>query len=295
MSALPSLENLRCFLAAAETLNFRRASSIVALTPTAFGARIKQLEEQLGQPLFERTTRRVTLTRAGQALVPEARGAIDQARRCIDIVHEDAEPPARFTLGTRFELGMSWIVPALTPPDVFPTWTIDVHCGSGPEIIDRLTAGDVDTIVTSAPVARAGWEQHVLHSEVYAFVATPELLRDKPLDVEADAVHHVLYDVDRSLPLGRYLLDAPGATLSFGDIRTVGAGAAILAFVQAGRGVGVLPEYMVAPDVAAGRLVRLLPERRLLEDSFRLIYSQRHPLARAFLRLADYLRERPLS
>ncbi len=292
---LPTLDNLRCFVAAAEHLNFRRAAGTVALTPTAFSQRIKQLEEQVGASLFERTTRRVRLTTAGASLLPEARTALTQARRCVEAVHADAEPPARFTLGTRFELGMSWLTPAILElAGAFPTWSVDLYMGSGPDILDRMLVGDVDCVVTSAAWARAGWTQHFLHVETYELVGAPELLADVPLESEADAAQHVLFDVDRALPLTRYLLDGPGPRLEWRDIRTVGAGAAMLRFVLAGQGVAVLPTYMCQQHLDGGRLVRLLAERELLSDTFRLIHASAAPLASTFERLALFLREQPL-
>src|SRR5689334_15642966 len=56
--SLPSIESLRCFFAAAQHLNFRRAASEVGLTATAFSERIRGLERELGCALFARTTRR---------------------------------------------------------------------------------------------------------------------------------------------------------------------------------------------------------------------------------------------
>ena len=61
----------------------------MALTPTAFGQRIKRLEEQIGEPLFERTTRRVTLTEAGLALLPRAQYALEALRECLDVRGSD--------------------------------------------------------------------------------------------------------------------------------------------------------------------------------------------------------------
>ena len=55
----------RCFVTVAETLNFRIASGRVGLSPGAFSVRVKQLEEQLGRELLNRTTRSVRLTDAG--------------------------------------------------------------------------------------------------------------------------------------------------------------------------------------------------------------------------------------
>ena len=72
---LPSVDSLRCFCAAAKFLNFRAAARAVALTPAAFGQRIKQLEDQLGAQLFVRTTRSVRLSAAGLSLVPVAQRA----------------------------------------------------------------------------------------------------------------------------------------------------------------------------------------------------------------------------
>src|SRR6185295_7476366 len=111
---LPALDSLRCFDAAAHLPSFRAAARAVGLTPAALGQRIRQLEELLGAPLFERTTRSVTLTRAGLALIPRAQAALAAANECLHVVQgEAAPPPMEITLGTRFELGLSFVVPEL--------------------------------------------------------------------------------------------------------------------------------------------------------------------------------------
>ena len=79
---LPDLESLRCFHAAAQHLNFRIAARTVGLSPAAFGDRIKRLEQTYDTRLFERTTRRVALTPAGERLWPQARRCLDEAARC---------------------------------------------------------------------------------------------------------------------------------------------------------------------------------------------------------------------
>jgi hypothetical protein len=79
-SVPPSFESLRCFVEAARLLNFRAAARAVALTPAALGQRIAQLEAQIGQTLFHRTTRRVTLSEAGLAPPPTPACAPGAAR-----------------------------------------------------------------------------------------------------------------------------------------------------------------------------------------------------------------------
>src|SRR6266496_3763034 len=110
----PSLESLRCFVEAARLLNFRAAARAVALTPAALGQRIAQLEGQIGKALFHRTTRRVTLSEAGLALLAHAQQALEAADACLRAGRgETGPPPQDLVLGTRHELGMSWIVPML--------------------------------------------------------------------------------------------------------------------------------------------------------------------------------------
>lgn len=290
---LPSVDSLRCFVAAAEQLNFRRAAAEVALTPAALSQRIKQLEDQLDCRLFDRSSRRVALTADGQALLGRARAALQALVQCRDVAGEPAAR-LRFTLGTRFELGMSWLVPSLVELRAsHPSWHIDLAFGSGAEILERLETGRVDAIVTSAPTADADWAAEVLHPEHYAFVGAPALLSEHPLDAPADASTHTLVDIDGDLPLARYLVSVcPG--LSFGSVWRAGTGAAVHALVRAGQGVAVLPRYMVQQDLNAGALVPVLPEVEPLTDTFRLLWRKRSPLAHVLARLAQELRARPL-
>jgi DNA-binding transcriptional LysR family regulator len=78
---------LQFFVAVAEELNFTRAARRTHAVQSTVSASIRALEKTLGAPLFERTTTRVVLTEAGQALLPEARRALDsldQARAAVD-------------------------------------------------------------------------------------------------------------------------------------------------------------------------------------------------------------------
>jgi len=67
------LHQLRCFVAAAEELHFGRAAQRLRMLPAALGRHVKLLEENLGAPLFARTTRAVTLTDDGATLLRDAR------------------------------------------------------------------------------------------------------------------------------------------------------------------------------------------------------------------------------
>src|SRR5690606_3598750 len=98
---------------AARHLSFRVAAREVALSAPAFSDRIRRLEEDLGMELFARTTRRITLTEPGSRLLPRARVVLAEARACVRAVAGEGAAPVELMVGTRFELGLSWLTPSL--------------------------------------------------------------------------------------------------------------------------------------------------------------------------------------
>ncbi len=294
---VPSLENLRCFAAAAQTATFRAAAKRVALTPAALGQRIRQLEAQLGQRLFERTTRSVALTQAGLALLPAARAALDAAAACLAAARGDhAAPEIELTIGTRLELGLSFLVPSHRAlSKACPGLVLHYFFGSGPELLSRVRTRDLECAVTSARFTDPVLASETLHREDYVFVASRVLLRKTPLARFEQARHHTLIDVDDSLPLYRYWQDAAGGEgLSFARVWRVGSAAAIHRCIREGEGVAVLPRYMVQPEIDRGVLVALFPNVKLPCDHFRLVYRRDDPRQSAFTKLAAALRGLPL-
>jgi DNA-binding transcriptional LysR family regulator len=67
------LRHVRYFVAVAETLSFRQASKQLHVSQPSLSVQIKQLEDELGVPLFRRSKRRVEITRAGEVFLSAAR------------------------------------------------------------------------------------------------------------------------------------------------------------------------------------------------------------------------------
>ena len=108
----PDLRQLRYFVAVAEELNFTRAAERLHMAQPPLSAAIRQLEEQLGVELLERTPRQVRLTRAGRLLLDDGRKLLTQSDALFDAVREveraptgtlnvGVAPPARFGIGPR--------------------------------------------------------------------------------------------------------------------------------------------------------------------------------------------------
>jgi DNA-binding transcriptional LysR family regulator len=83
IAAMPSLRQFRQFLAVVETMSFRRAAERLHMAQPPLTAAIRQMEEQLGVRLFERSNRITGLTAAGHVLHEEARRTIAQAERAV--------------------------------------------------------------------------------------------------------------------------------------------------------------------------------------------------------------------
>jgi LysR family glycine cleavage system transcriptional activator len=295
---VPSLENLRCFEAAARAPTFRAAARAVALTPAALGQRIRQLEDQLGIRLFERSSRSVQLTAAGRALLPAVRTTMDAALWCVRTARGEAEPRRiELVVGTRLELGLSFLLPsheAVT--SACPGLNLHYFFGSGPELLGRVRTRELDCAVTSARFTDPELHALPLHREDYVFVGAARLLRRSPLARYEQAAGHTLLDVDPSLPLFRYWHDAAGGqrVIKFQRTWFLGAGAAIHRMVLEEKGVAVLPLYMVRDDLERGTLREVLPSVKPHFDHFRLILRGDDSRRPVFERLAQALLALPL-
>ena len=245
--------------------------------------------------LFDRKKRPPVLTAEGERLLPYARDLLLDASRLSEIVGDPSKTPTyELTIGTRYELGLSWLTPALSYlSEGSSDRTLHLCFGASAFLLNLLRQCRVDAIITSVRLTESGLSYAALHPETYVLVGPPNTRFRRPEDASA----HTLIDIDRSLPLFRYLLDArdDAAPWPFKQGLWMGTIAAIRHRLLEGIGVAVLPEYFVRGDIEAGRLERLLPKHPMHTDAFRLIWREGDPREPALLKLAEELRELPLQ
>src|ERR1700757_4285216 len=86
---MQTLANLESFVRSAETGSFSAAARRLALTPAAVSRNVAMLERNLGVRLFQRSTRKLTLTEAGERLLVEIGGNLDALQAAIASVSND--------------------------------------------------------------------------------------------------------------------------------------------------------------------------------------------------------------
>ena len=291
---LPSIDSLRCFVAAAKLLNFRAAARSVALTPAAFGQRIRQLEEQVGVALFARTTRSVRLTEAGLGMLPNAEKCLLFAGQCTQV--GPAQTAVDIVLGTRHELGLSWVMPQIDELSRAHNLQLHLYFGSGSDLLLRVRTLDIDCAVTSTRFTDPKLDSVRLHREDYVFVGAKELLTRQPLSRVEHAQDHTLIDIDAQLSLFRYWRDAPlgGDRLRFGRIVRFGTIEAMRRRVASGAGIAVLPAYLVRRELKSGALKKVFPSVVPTHDWFRLVFRADDARRSIYEAMAASMLQRPL-
>lgn len=295
MTDLPDLESLRCFVLAATHASFRTAARKAALSPAAFGARIRRLEEQLGQRLFARTTRRVGLTPRGAELLPQAKACLDEAERCAEPLDGGKPVPFDLVVGSRFDVGLRWVVPAFGPLErERPERRLHAAFGDVGDLMPRVFRDEVHCVLTTARLTETNLASMTFREIEYVLVATPALVKKNPLSRPEDAERHTLIDFDEDLPLFRFFSEArPGKEAwRFARVQYLSIIAAVRARVLEGVGVAVLPVFLVGDDIAKGKLKVLFRETKLKSNVLRAVWRKGHPYETEIRELATELAAR---
>jgi DNA-binding transcriptional LysR family regulator len=280
MNALP------LFLATAEELSFSAAARRLGLSPSAAGKAISRLEAQLGVALFHRTTRRVRLTSEGELLLERARVIRDAWRDAeAQLAAGRDEPRGRLRVALP-AIGHRLLAPHLPAFAAhYPHVELDLDLDD--RIVD-LAANRIDVSIRSGPLEDSTHHARRLGSFRFLLVAAPAYLaaRGAPRSMAALAEHSQIRfrfpGSERLQPwrLANSLDGAVGAP-SFACTSMEG----VLAAALAGLGVAQAPEFLVADDIAQGRLIPVLP-REMGEGIFWLVWPQsshRAPKLRAFV------------
>ncbi|MCC7394683.1 MAG: LysR family transcriptional regulator [Sphingomonadaceae bacterium] len=287
---IPDFEGWSYFSAVAEHGGFRAAAAALGLSPATVTKGVARLEARIGMALFYRTSRQISLTLAGEALVEQARAMVAAGVAAQEMAMEDARTlsgPIRLT--APLSLGMTCLAVPLS--DFLATHrAVDIDLiltdaradlvADGIDIALRIAA-HVDSSLRSQTIAPVTL-QMVAAPDYLARHGTPTHPRELASDLARELAHELTGDhgAHRVLGYGHARRDTP-ITLSHpthgthvvqpnGPLHT-NNGEAMLPLLRAGLAIGQLPLFLIRDDLARGTLVQILPEWQSVPMTLRLL------------------------
>jgi LysR family glycine cleavage system transcriptional activator len=287
MSKLPPLTAIRAFEAAARLGSFTQAAVELGLTQAAVSYQVKQLEDRVGAPLFLRQARKVVLSEAGKRLAPAVADAFQRLTLAFDALKNSDENVLSLTAVSTF--CTNWLVPRLgtfqmAHPD------IAVRLDMSTRWVD-FAREEFDLGIRSGRGEWPGLAVHRLLPLELTVYASPEFLAGAgPIAAPADLLRLPLLDwTDNSW---RLWFKAAGIT----DPQP-STGPNIMAPTQqilgnaamAGQGLALLTPAFFRSEIAAGRLVQVLPIVSREPVDYWLVYSQERRNQRKIRVFRDWL------
>lgn len=249
---LPSLNAIRVFESAARHMNFSRAADELSVTQSAVSRQIKVLEEQLGQPLFQRAGPRLRLTGAGELYQAKVAEALTVLRRGTAELRRAGTSPA-LTVSVLPTFATKWLVPRIADFER-QNPQVALRLDASYRVVDLVTELDVDAAIR---LGRGGWPGvHATRlTALHVFpVCSPSLARGlrRPEDL---ARQRILTDDSHYDEWPRWF-HAAGADCRVEHSRHFNDDNMLLQAAIAGQGVTLAREIMARDDLEAGRLVR---------------------------------------
>jgi DNA-binding transcriptional LysR family regulator len=260
-----TLSNIECFVRSAESGSFAQAARRLGLTPAAVGKNVAKLESSLGVRLFQRSTRSLTLTEAGERFLREVEGGLNTLQGAMaNLASSEGQPAGVLKVSMGVLFGRQYVMPLLAEflaryPAVIPDWHFDNRAvdliGEG---YDAAIGGGFD--LPPGAIARDLLPAHRI------VLASPAYLAANPAPATpADlARHHGI--MIRSPQTGRVRTwslrnrDGQQAAIELKMRMTMGDPEAACQAACLGLGMTMVVKSLALPFLESGALVQVLPD-----------------------------------
>jgi LysR family glycine cleavage system transcriptional activator len=297
MRKLPPLIELRAFEAAGRHMSFKQAAAELRVTPTAISHQIRLLERYCGRSLFRRRPRPLRFTETGAQLFPAVRRGFEAFGAAFAEINPDRETrPLRVTTTNTF--ASRWLVPRL------PRWRTQ-HPDIPLEVIGTdavldLDAGEADLAIRHADAAPKDGVSRQLFRDEFWPVCNPALLPIRVPLRNASGLRGQLL-IHQHWP--GFVPHPPTWSRWLGEAQTRWRDVPMLnemdhlhfreelhaiEAVVAGQGLGICSDALVANELIAGRLVKVLPFS-LPGYGFYVVHKRDHPRIKAIEAFTDWL------
>jgi len=292
MARLPDFEGLAIFAKVVELRSFAAAASELSLSKATVSKAVGRLEQRLGARLFNRTSRRLALTDAGQKLSGHAGRLLAFGEAAEnEALAQAVAPRGLVRLAVPMTFGVKAVAPIL--PEFlaqYPDVAIDLHLGDA--MVDLIGEGfDLGLRIASLP------DSSLIARRLCAMprytVASPAYLKrhGRPTHPMHLAQHRCLGYAYLSTPDVWHYTNARGeqASVRPGGPLRVNNGEALLPALLAGLGIADLPGFIVDDALATGAVEMILKGWKQNEGAVHLVMPSRGPRPARVDLLADFL------
>ncbi len=252
-------------MAIAEAKTFTAGARRVNVTQAAISMQIRQLEEEVGLPLFTRTPRRVILTEAGEKLLERARKILHEHDAALEELAElRGAEHGRLRIGSSSSSFVAEQLPEILQKlrQKFPKADITVFSGTSDVLTQKLLNGEIDIAFVSMPIDNPNIQTELLFSDEIVAIAHPShpLAKRRVITV-AELANEPLILGEKGGNTRR-LLDEFFSQVGVKPnvVMELSRQSAINRMVEENMGVGIAGAKSVAKEVAEGRLVTWLIE-----------------------------------
>ncbi len=286
-------ESLRLFVLASETLNISAAGRSLGMAPAVASTRIAKLEKLLGAELLHRSTRKVSLSVEGRDFLPYAREIIAQEQAALAALgHGTTKVSGTLRFAAPSTFAQLYIAPLLSDfMSDHPDLALDLHLSDSQH---DLIEGSYDLALRNAVLADSSFTARKLAEDTRILCASPAYLEAYGTPKSADdlAQHRVL----AFQSMDARLMKTPDGQLAYFDPRlaaqclVVNDGMTQRQATLSGAGISINSLWLVHEDLAAGRLVRVLPDHDLsYEPALWLIYPKSNVVSAKVRVFMDFL------
>ncbi len=287
------LSQLEVFLAVARERRFSRAADKLFRTQSAVSQTVHKLEEELGEALFDRSSREGVLTDAGKVLYEYAEKLINLRGEATESLSELRELQKGKLVIAANEFTVLYLLPVLAEfRRVHPMIKITVERALGSHIPDDVLNHSVEFGVLSYQPKEPNLHSVVVYLDELVFVVPPNhpLATAKQISIRQmgaeSFVAHIVSSPYREKVIQLFKTHKTPLHMDL-ELPTLQA---IKQFVAMGNGVALVPEISVETEITRGELVRIPVQELQLKRKLRLIYRKGANLShagRAFLKVAE--------
>jgi DNA-binding transcriptional LysR family regulator len=292
MAKLPDFEGLAIFAKVVELRSFAAAAAELALSKATVSKAVSRLEERLGARLFNRTSRRLALTDAGQKLSGRAARLLADGEAAENqALAQSVAPRGLVRLAVPMTFGVKAVAPIL--PEFlgqYPDVAIDLHLS---DVMVDLIGEGFDAALRIASLPDSSLIARRLCAMPRYTVASPAYLRrhGRPTHPMHLAQHKCLGYAYLSTPDVWHFTNAKGEQASerpAGPLR-VNNGEALMPALLAGLGIADVPDFIVAEAIASGEVEVILKDWKQTEGAVHLVMPSGGPRPARVELLADFL------